>query len=116
MRSALAPGPTRLVLRDVRIRGALVQLGADAIDRDAWDWAAVEENPFFCPDRAAATRWEAVLGEVRKSGSSVGAIVEVQAEVGGGQDAGQEGREERPDAVRGGQACALEEVQEVVHE
>ena len=70
----------RLVLRDVRIRGALVQLGADAIDRDAWDWAAVEENPFFCPDRAAATRWEAVLGEVRKSGSSVGAIVEVQAE------------------------------------
>ena len=70
----------RLVLGDVRVRGALVQIGGDAIDRAAWDWAAVDENPFFCPDRAAAARWETLLGEVRKSGSSVGAIVEVQAD------------------------------------
>ncbi len=70
----------RLVLGEVRVRGALVQMGADAIDRAAWDWAAVNDNPFFCPDSAAAIRWETLLGEVRKSGSSVGAIVEVQAE------------------------------------
>ena len=70
----------RLVLGGVRVRGALVQIGADCIDRAAWDWAAVDENPFFCPDRAAATRWETLLGEVRKSGSSVGAVVEVQAD------------------------------------
>ena len=70
----------RKVLEGVTIRGALVQIGADAIDRAAWDWAAVDDNPFFCPDREAATRWEALLGAVRKAGSSVGAIVEVQAE------------------------------------
>jgi chorismate synthase len=70
----------RLVLGEMRVRGALVQMGPDAIDRAAWDWAAVEENPFFCPDRAAAARWEGMLGDIRKSGSSVGAIVEVQAE------------------------------------
>ena len=70
----------RLVLGGVQVRGALVQIGADCIDRAAWDWAAVDENPFFCPDRAAATRWETLLGEVRKSGSSVGAVVEVQAD------------------------------------
>jgi len=70
----------RRVLGDVRVRGALVQIGADAIDRAAWDWAAVDENPFFCPDRNAAVRWEALLGEIRKAGSSAGAIVEVQAD------------------------------------
>jgi len=71
----------RLVLgASVRIRGALVQIGPHPIDRAAWDWGAVEQNPFFCPDAGAAVRWEQYLAEVRKSGSSVGAIVEVVAD------------------------------------
>lgn len=70
-RKVLGPG--------VSIRGALVQLGADRIDRAAWDWAAVDENPFFCPDRAAAERWAEQLDRIRKSGSSIGAVVEVVA-------------------------------------
>ena len=70
-RKVLGPG--------VSIRGALVQLGGDRIDRAAWDWAAVDENPFFCPDRAAAERWAEQLDRVRKSGSSIGAVVEVVA-------------------------------------
>lgn len=70
----------RLILgAGVTVRGALVQLGADKIDRANWDWAAVDENPFFCPDRAAAARWEEQLDAVRKSGSSIGAVVEVVA-------------------------------------
>jgi chorismate synthase len=64
----------------VSIRGALVQMGPHAIDRVRWDWAAVEENPFWCPDAAAARAWEAHLDSVRKAGSSAGAIVEVHAE------------------------------------
>ncbi|WP_043364598.1 chorismate synthase [Belnapia sp. F-4-1] len=70
----------RRVLEGVTIRGALVQIGEDRIDRAAWDWAAVEENEFWCPDRAAALRWEQRLLEARKSGSSLGAVVEVVAE------------------------------------
>jgi len=70
----------RRVLEGVTIRGALVQMGPDRIDRAAWDWAAVEENDFFCPDRAAAARWEATLTAARKSGSSLGAVIEVVAE------------------------------------
>jgi len=70
----------RRVLEGVTIRGALVQMGPDRIDRAAWDWSAVEENAFFCPDRAAAARWEATLTEARKSGSSLGAVIEVVAE------------------------------------
>ena len=70
----------RLVLDGVRIRGALVQMGGDAVDRERWDWAEVAANPFFCPDAAAALRWEAQLAAVRKQGSSVGAVIEVVAD------------------------------------
>lgn len=63
----------------VIIRGALVEIGGDAIDRAEWDWDAVEENLLFCPDRAAAARWETLLDGARKAGSSLGAIVEVVA-------------------------------------
>jgi chorismate synthase len=70
----------RRVLEGVTIRGALVQMGDDRIDRAAWDWAAIEENEFWCPDRDAAPRWEQRLLEARKSGSSLGAVIEVVAE------------------------------------
>jgi chorismate synthase len=70
----------RRVLEGVTIRGALVQIGADRVDRAAWDWAQVTENPFFCPDPAAAARWETLLNETRKAGSSLGAVIEVTAE------------------------------------
>lgn len=70
----------RLVLgAGVTIRGALVQMGPHRIDRTKWDWAAVEENPFWCPDRDAAAAWADYLDGVRKAGSSCGAVVEVVA-------------------------------------
>jgi chorismate synthase len=76
-----AGGIARRVLGEgVRIRGALVQMGAMRIDRTRWDWSETERNPFFCPDAIAATEWETMLTGVRKSGSSVGAVIEVVAE------------------------------------
>ena len=63
----------------VAIRGALVQIGPHAIERARWDWAAVEDNPFWCPDRVMAQSWEGYLDEVRKAGSSAGAVIEVVA-------------------------------------
>ena len=71
----------RRVLGDgIRVRGAVVQIGPHRIDRSRWDWAAIEDNPFWCPDRQAAQAWEGYLDGVRKAGSSVGAVVEVVAE------------------------------------
>ena len=70
----------RVLGAGVAIRGAMVAMGTDGVDRAAWDWAAVDENPFFCPDPAAAARWEGTLLALRKSGSSVGAVIEVVAE------------------------------------
>jgi chorismate synthase len=76
-----AGGVARLVLGDaVRIRGALVQMGTSRIDRTRWDWAELDNNQFFCPDPVAAAEWETMLTAVRKSGSSVGAVIEVVAE------------------------------------
>ena len=63
----------------VQIRGALVQMGSHRIDYDRWDWDAVEDNPFWCPDRQAAQAWEGELDAIRKAGSSIGAVVEVVA-------------------------------------
>ena len=68
-----------LGVRTSSIRGALVQIGPHAIDRDAWDWPAIEENPFWCPDRAMAARWADYLDGVRKAGSSAGAVIEIVA-------------------------------------
>ncbi len=68
-----------LVDGGVRIRGAVVQMGPHGIDRAAWDWAACDDNPFWCPDRQAAQSWEGVLDDARKNGSSLGAIVEIVA-------------------------------------
>ena len=70
----------RLVIPEVRIRAYLVELGGDAIDRAGFDDAAIDANPFFCPDPAAALRWEAKMDAARKDGSSLGAIVECIAE------------------------------------
>ncbi|HWI87309.1 MAG TPA: chorismate synthase, partial [Sphingomonas sp.] len=75
-----AGGVARLVIPEVRISAYLVELGGDRIDRDAFDAAQIDANPFFCPDAAAAIRWEAIVDGARKAGSSVGAIVECVAD------------------------------------
>ena len=63
----------------VTIRGALVQVGPHAVDREAWEWGAIENNPFWCPDARMAATWESYLDDIRKQGSSVGAVVEIMA-------------------------------------
>jgi len=70
----------RKVVPGMRVRGALVQMGAQRIDRARWDWAEIERNPFFCPDAQAAMDWETILDGIRKAGSSLGAVIEVVAE------------------------------------
>ena len=70
----------RKVIPGVTIRGALVQIGPHKIDRSRFDWAEVDRNPLFCPDAQTASQWADYLDEVRKNGSSIGAVVEVVAE------------------------------------
>jgi chorismate synthase len=65
------------VRHGVRVRGYLSQLGPH---RPAgFDWAAVEQNPFFFPDAAAVPALEAFMDALRKDGDSIGAEVTVVA-------------------------------------
>ncbi|MEI8395458.1 MAG: chorismate synthase [Rhodospirillaceae bacterium] len=70
----------RFVPGGVRISGALVQLGPHRIDPTRCDSAAIDCNPFFCPDPGSVPLWTDYLDGVRKSGSSIGAVVELIAE------------------------------------
>jgi chorismate synthase len=70
----------RKVIPGVTIRAALVQMGPEKIDPAKWDWAQVSQNPFFCPDKDKAAFFEDYLDRIRKNGSSVGAVIQVEAE------------------------------------
>jgi chorismate synthase len=70
----------RKVVTGVTIRGAVVAIGSHWIDRAKWDWAETRRNPFFSPDADAAVFFEAKLDEIRKGGSSIGAVIEIVAE------------------------------------
>lgn len=70
----------RKVVPGVSIRGALVQVGPHRIDRANWNMNEIDNNPFFCPDAQAVPVWTEYLDGIRKSGSSVGAVIEVVAE------------------------------------
>jgi chorismate synthase len=62
----------------VRVRGYLGQIGD--ITPDAFDWDAVEQNPFFWPSAAQVPALETYINALRKSGDSVGARVNVVAD------------------------------------
>ncbi len=70
----------RLVIPEVTITAYVCELGGDRIDMAHFDAAEIAKNPFFCPDAAAAKRWEEKVDAARKAGSSLGAIVECVAE------------------------------------
>ena len=70
----------RRIVPGMSVRGALIQMGPHAIDRARWDWDVVERNPVFSHDAQQATFFEGYLDDIRKRGSSVGAVIEVVAE------------------------------------
>jgi chorismate synthase len=75
----LARAAIKAMLPDVRINGYMTQMGPHRIDRDRFDWDEIENNPFWVPDAKAAADWADYLDGLRKSGESVGAIIEVVA-------------------------------------
>jgi chorismate synthase len=78
-----AGGLARVALKtlapEIEITGYMVQMGPHQIDRDRFDWDQIDENPFWTPDTRAAEDWAVYLDGLRKSGSSVGAVIEVTA-------------------------------------
>ncbi|GAB4547719.1 MAG: chorismate synthase [Ruegeria sp.] len=75
----LAREAIKQIAPNVQITGYMTQIGPHRIDRANFDWAQIEQNPFWTPDAQAAEDWAAYLDDLRKSGNSVGAVVEVVA-------------------------------------
>ena len=78
-----AGGVARLVLKhlapNLEIYGYMIQMGGQKIDRSRIDLNQIDDNPFWCPDLKAVSKWKDYLEKVRKSRDSVGAIIEIIA-------------------------------------
>jgi chorismate synthase len=67
----------RLVIPEVFIVAHVVEIGGDRAE--TFDAAEIDRNPFFCADAKAAARWEMLVDDARKAGSSLGAVIECVA-------------------------------------
>ena len=76
-----AGGVARAVLMEMApglsVTAYMVGMGEKNIDRTRFDWAEIERNPFWVPDAGVVDEWAEYLDGLRKSGSSVGATIEV---------------------------------------
>ena len=77
MRVAAGAIAQKILGSQVKIKGALIQIGKKKIDEKRWDWNEVEKNDFFCPDKLTVPKWENYLKNIRKNGSSTGAIIQI---------------------------------------
>lgn len=79
MRVAAGAVARKILGPAITIKAGLVVMGEKEIDRARLDWDEVNNNPFFCPDAQAAEEFATYLEGIRKSGSSVGGVIEVVA-------------------------------------
>ena len=80
MRVAAGAVARKILGPGVTIRGAVIQIGPHAIDRERWDWDETGRNPFWSPDAGIVSTWESFLMDTRKRGSSAGAVIELCAQ------------------------------------
>jgi len=80
MRVAAGAIARKIIAQDgIEIIGYLTQIGEKKIDRANIDFNEIDNNDFFCPDKIAAANFADYLGEIRKKGDSVGAVIEIVA-------------------------------------
>ena len=73
----LAREAIKALVPNLEIKGYMTQIGPHGIDRSKFDWDQIDENPFWTPDASAAATWADYMDGLRKSGNSVGGIIEV---------------------------------------
>lgn len=80
MRVAAGAIARKILGNSIIIRGSMVQMGDDRIASQLADLKEIDNNPFWCADAEAASRWAKKLDAIRKNGSSIGAVIEVVAD------------------------------------
>ena len=66
-------------MSDIDVAGYLTQIGTIKADANHIDFNEINNNPFFAADKNIVPKWEEYLLDIRKSGSSAGAVVELVA-------------------------------------
>ncbi len=66
------------IKNQVVITGALIQIGNHKINYDNWNNNFIPKNNFWSPDKQIIKIWENEIQTARKSGSSLGAIIEIR--------------------------------------
>ena len=79
MRVAAGAIARKILGKSIIIKGALIQIGSKKIDYTNWNDKEIDKNDFFCPDKQSVEIWKDYLKNVRKQGSSIGAIIEIKA-------------------------------------
>ena len=79
MRVAAGAIAQKILGKKIKIRGALIQIGEKKINFNNWNWKEVEKNNFFCPDKNILKTWEDYVLNIRKEGSSIGAVIQITA-------------------------------------
>lgn len=69
----------KILGKGINITGSMIQIGDKQINREKWDSDEINNNDFWCPDKSTVPIWERYLDNIRKSGSSIGAIIEISA-------------------------------------
>ena len=77
--SGVARAALGQIMPNLKIKGYMVQMGSQHINRENFDWDQIDQNDFWVPDAEAATNWAGYLDGIRKLHNSVGAVIEVVA-------------------------------------
>ena len=77
MRVAAGAIAQKILGPKIKIKGALIQIGKKKINYKKWKWDEIDNNDFFCPDLTTVPKWETYLKKIRKEGSSIGAIIQI---------------------------------------
>jgi chorismate synthase len=76
----LAREVIKVLAPSVQITGFMCQMGPNKINRKNMNFDEINNNPFWTPDNLAAEEWAKYLDNLRKAGSSVGAVIEIVAQ------------------------------------
>jgi len=80
MRVAAGAVARKILGDNIKIKAYITSIGKIAINRDHFDYAEIDNNPFCCPDAATVPLFASYIDDVRSRGSSIGAVVEVVAD------------------------------------
>jgi len=64
----------------VEVNGYMAQMGPLSASIESMhqpDWSVVNSNPFFCPDETLLPQLESFIDQLRKKGSSIGALINI---------------------------------------